>query len=143
MNEVPLLPSINAFLNATSACLLVLGYLYIKKWRLVTYHKYCMLCACGTSTLFLVFYLTYHAHHGSTRFQGVGGMRTLYFTILVSHTILAVLQIPMIYITVMRGLKGEIEKHISMARITLPIWLYVSITGVVIYWMLYRMPIIV
>ncbi len=98
-----------------------------------------MITASFTSAVFLACYLYYHYHHGSTKFPGVGAVRTLYFTILISHTLLAALQLPLILLTLYRAFRGELQKHVTLARITLPIWLYVSLTGVVIYWMLYRM----
>ena len=131
------LPTINAFLNATSALLLIAGYILICK-KVVRGHLFCMLSACGTSILFLISYLYYHAHHGTTRFLGQGLTRTLYFVILVSHTILAVVIVPLIMMTLYRAFKGELTKHKVIAKVTLPLWLYVSVTGVVVYWMLYR-----
>ena len=92
-----------------------------------------------TSSLFLVFYLYYHAQHGVTRFGGGGLIRPVYFTILSSHTILAVVQVPLIVMTIIRAFKGQFDKHKTIARVTLPVWLYVSVTGVVVYWMLYRL----
>ena len=133
-----ILPSINACLNSVTAILLVLGYWMIRR-RAVTAHKICMITASFTSAVFLACYLYYHYHHGSTKFPGVGAVRTLYFTILISHTLLAALQLPLILLTLYRAFRGELQKHVTLARITLPIWLYVSLTGVVIYWMLYRM----
>ena len=130
-------PLINASLNLLSAMLLANGYYFIKQKK-ITAHKICMSAAGLTSALFLVFYLYYHAHHGSTRFQGQGMARVVYFAILVSHTLLAVLQLPLIVLTFYRAVGGQIDKHKALAKITLPIWLYVSVTGVVVYWMLYR-----
>jgi len=132
-----LLPSINASLNAATAILLILGYTLIRQ-RAITAHTLCMLGATLTSTVFLGCYLYYHFHHGATRFPGTGLARPVYFTILITHTILAVVQLPLILMTLFRAFKGQFQRHISIARITLPIWLYVSVTGVVIYWMLYR-----
>src|SRR5688572_22837892 len=128
------LPALNAALNATSGVLLVLGYLFIRQ-RLLKSHTICMVAACATSTLFLISYLTYHYHHGSTPFQGQGFPRLVYFSILISHTILAVVIVPLAIITLFRGLTGDFMKHVKIARITFPIWLYVSVTGVVIYFM--------
>ena len=136
--DLSILPSINASLNATSALLLVFGYTLIRQ-RAITAHTMCMLAACGTSTLFLISYLYYHYHHGSTPFLGEGVIRVVYFTILISHTILAVVIVPLIFLTLFRAFKGQFHKHMAVARITLPLWLYVSVTGVVVYWMLYRM----
>ena len=132
-----ILPTINASLNAASAVLLTAGYLLIRK-QSIAGHKFCMLSAFGTSVLFLVSYLYYHAHHGITKFQGQGIIRAAYFAILISHTILAVVIVPLIMITLYRAFKGELTKHKAIAKVTLPLWLYVSVTGVVVYWMLYR-----
>lgn len=132
------MPAVNAVLNATSACLLAIGYLCIKRKK-ITAHKVCMLSAVGTSTLFLISYLTYHYHVGSIRFAGLGGIRMLYFAILTSHTILAAAIPPLALITVSRALRGRFDRHVRIARWTLPIWFYVSVTGVIVYWMLYRL----
>jgi uncharacterized membrane protein YozB (DUF420 family) len=131
-------PAINASLNAMCAFFLILGYIFIKQ-RAITAHTMCMLAATCVSILFLGFYLYYHFHHGSTKFQGTGLIRPIYFAILLSHTILAVVQLPLIILTLYRGLAGQFPRHVAVARITFPIWLYVSITGVVVYWMLYRL----
>jgi putative membrane protein len=131
------LPALNAALNATSGVLLVLGYIFIKQ-RLMKSHTICMVAACGTSTLFLVSYLTYHFNHGSTKFQGEGLIRFIYFAILISHTILATAIVPLAIVTLFRGLTGNFAKHVTIARVTFPLWLYVSVTGVIIYWMLYH-----
>lgn len=135
--DYSLLPSWNAFFNSTSALCLVLGFIFIKRGK-VTQHRFFMLLACLSSIIFLTGYLIYHYNHGSTRFQGQGGVRYFYFTLLISHTILAVIQVPLIVTTLFFAFKGVISKHRMIARITLPIWLYVSITGVIVYWMLYR-----
>ncbi len=134
---VSFLPSLNAGLNITSAFLLILGVIFIRQgaW---TGHALCMCTALGTSTLFLISYLTYHFLHGSTPFPGQGWIRPVYFTILISHTILAVLVPPLAIVSLYHALKSRFEKHTRIARIAFPIWLYVSVTGVVIYWMLYR-----
>jgi uncharacterized membrane protein YozB (DUF420 family) len=136
--DLSTLPAVNAGLNLTSALLLILGYFFIRQ-RAVTAHTMTMLGACGTSTLFLISYLTYHYYHGSTPFTGQGWIRVVYFTILISHTILAVVIVPLAIVTLVRGLRGRFDKHVRVARITLPLWLYVSVTGVVVYWMLYQM----
>ena len=136
--DLSTLPSVNAALNATSALLLTLGYIFIRQ-RALTAHTMAMMAACGTSTLFLISYLTYHYHHGSTPFQGHGLIRVVYFTILISHTILAVTIVPLAITTVIRGFRSQFPKHVKIARLTLPLWLYVSVTGVVIYWMLYHL----
>jgi len=136
--DLSFLPPINAALNAASAILLLLGYFFIRQ-RAVTAHTMAMLGACGASLLFLVCYLSYHYFHGSTRFQGSGPVRILYFSILISHTVLAVVIIPLVTVTLGRGLRGQFQKHAAVARLTFPLWMYVSVTGVVIYWMLYRL----
>ncbi len=131
------MPELNAALNLASALLLILGYTLIRQ-RAITAHTICMLGATFTSTLFLISYTYYHIHHGASRFPGHGGWRALYFFILIPHTILAIIQVPLIYKTLLHAFAGRFEAHRKLARITLPIWLYVSVTGVVIYWMLYR-----
>jgi len=131
------LPTLNAALNGTSAVLLTLGYLFIRRKK-VNLHKACMVSAFVISTLFLVSYLTYHYHAGSKPFPGEGWTRPLYFAILISHVILATATLPLSIVTLARGVRGRFEKHRSIARWALPIWLYVSVTGVVVYLMLYR-----
>jgi len=131
-------PTIDAILNATSAVLLTLGYISIRR-KNVGAHKLCMVSAVLTSTLFLVFYLTYHYFHGTTRFTGQGAARPLYFAILISHTVLAAAIVPLIVTTLYRALRGRFALHRRIARWTLPAWLYVSVTGVVVYWMLYHL----
>jgi len=132
------LPTVNAILNATSAVLLVCGYAFIRSGK-VEVHRICMLGAFVVSALFLVSYSVYHAHVGSTKFAGTGWVRPLYFTILISHSALAALIVPMALITLFRALKGDFKRHRAIARWTLPIWLYVSVTGVLIYLMLYHL----
>lgn len=132
------LPALNAALNSASAFLLVAGYLFIRKKKIAA-HRFCMLSALGSSTLFLISYLTYHYQVGSVPFQGQGWLRVVYFTVLISHTILAAAVVPLVLVTLVRALKGRFERHRAIARWTLPIWLYVSITGVIVYWMLYGM----
>lgn len=136
--DLTLFPSINASLNALSAVFLLLGYGYIRAGRQEA-HKKSMLAACTASLLFLTCYLYYHFHHGSTRYQGQGLLRTVYFTILISHTILAVVVFPFILRTLYLALRGRFENHRRLARLVFPVWVYVAVTGVVIYWMLYRM----
>jgi putative membrane protein len=138
MLSVTDLPAVNAALNATSAVLLASGYRFIRR-RQIHAHIRCMLAACATSALFLLSYLTYHYHVGSMPFQGQGWVRLLYFTILVSHTILAVVIVPLVLITLFRAWKADFIKHVRIARWTLPIWFYVSLTGVIIYTMLYHL----
>lgn len=132
------LPAVNAILNGSSALLLASGYLCIRR-RKVTAHKVCMCTAFGTSILFLTSYLTYHYHVGSMPFRGEGWVRPLYFTILISHTILAAGIVPLAVTTLYRAWKAQFTRHARIARWTLPLWLYVSITGVIIYWMLYQL----
>lgn len=132
------LPTLNACLNATSAVLLVLGWILIRSGRRAA-HRRVMIAAFTCSTLFLVSYLAYHAQVGSVRFPGTGGARTLYLGILLTHTILAAAVAPMAVVTFSLAWRGRFEKHRRLARFTLPIWLYVSVTGVVVYVMLYQM----
>ncbi|MBI1802844.1 MAG: DUF420 domain-containing protein [Ignavibacteriae bacterium] len=132
------LPTINALLNSTSAILLLTGYFFIRKGNREA-HKRCMIGTFSVSILFLISYLTYHAYHGTTRFPGEGWIRPVYFTILGTHTILAAAIVPLAIITLRRGLKNAIPKHKAIARWTFPIWLYVSVTGVVVYFMLYHL----
>ena len=131
------LPTLNAFLNATSALLLVLGRKYIKAGDRETHKKF-MVSAFSVSIAFLISYLTYHALHGSTKFTGEGIARPIYFTILISHTIFAASVPVLAIITLNRGLKDRIDKHRIIAKWTYPIWLYVSVTGVIVYLMLYQ-----
>jgi uncharacterized membrane protein YozB (DUF420 family) len=132
------LPALNATLNATAALFLVAGYLAIRSGRR-TLHKRCMLGALTASALFLTSYVIYHANAGSRPFTGAGAVRVVYFAILVTHVILAAAILPLALITTTRGLRSQFERHVRIARWTLPIWLYVSVTGVVIYLMLYRL----
>ena len=136
--DAPLLPTVNACLNGTSTVLLVTGWLLIRRGR-ERAHRACMLAACATSVLFLISYLVYHAQVGATRFPGVGTIRSVYFTILISHTVLAAAVPVLVGITLYRAFRGQRERHRRIARWTLPIWLYVSVTGVIIYWMLYHL----
>jgi uncharacterized membrane protein YozB (DUF420 family) len=134
------LPTVNAILNATSALSLVTGYVCIRRGRIAA-HRACMITAASVSILFLVCYTVYHHEVGFTRFTGEGWVRVAYFSILIPHTILAVLAVvPLVAITLTRALRGQFDKHRRVARWTLPIWLFVSVTGVVIYWMLYHLP---
>lgn len=132
------LPTVNAVLNSTSAVLLVIGHGFMKRGR-IDAHRRCMVSAFSVSTLFLVSYLTYHAYHGTTRFAGEGWIRPVYFTILLTHTILATATVPLALITLRRGLKDAIDRHKAIARWAYPVWLYVSVTGVVVYVMLYHL----
>lgn len=131
------LPGVNACLNGVSAVCLVLGYVFIRQGdRLV--HRAFMLTALAASTLFLVGYLTYHFQAGTTRFLGEGIWRPVYFLILTSHTLLAVTVVPLAGITLFRAHSGLFDRHKRVARWTLPVWIYVSVTGVLIYFMLYQ-----
>ena len=136
--DISSFPALNAGLNATSGFLIVLGFILIKQ-KAWTGHALCMCLALLVSVLFLVSYVYYHVHHGSTPFPHHGWIRLVYFTILISHTILAVTVLPLASVTLYQALRSRFEKHVRIAKITFPIWLYVSVTGVVIYWMLYRM----
>lgn len=135
---VALLPLVNACLNATSAALLTAGYVFIRRKR-ATAHRACMVSALVASTLFLVSYVAYHALAGSRPFGGQGGVRLVYFLVLVSHIVLAAAIVPLALATVYRALTGSFARHVRLARWTLPLWLYVSVTGVLVYWMLYRL----
>jgi len=137
---VTFLPALNAFLNASSALLLATGYVLIRRGRREA-HKRVMLAALASSTLFLTSYLVYHAQVGSVRFRGQGAVRTAYFTILLTHTVLAVAIVPLVASTLVPALRGRFDRHRRLARITLPLWAYVSVTGVVIYWILYRLKV--
>ena len=132
------LPTLNAVLNATAACLLVLGWWNIRRGRIETHRRF-MIAAFATSALFLVSYVTYHVQIGSRPFTGTGPVRTVYLSILFSHIVLAALILPLAVVTLRRGLRRDDARHRRIARWTLPIWLYVSVTGVVIYLMLYRL----
>jgi len=132
------LPALNASLNATSFVLLTTGWFLIKNGRRQA-HKRCMIAALAVSAAFLTSYVIYHLNVGSVPFQGTGWVRTLYFAVLIPHVILAAAIVPMILVTVSRGLSNKFDKHKKIAKITLPLWLYVSVTGVIVYLMLYRM----
>ena len=130
-------PQINASLNFLSAVLLTFGFVAIKNKK-VLFHRICMGTAFLTSSLFLLCYLYYHAHAGSKPFLGQGLIRTVYFLILITHTILATAIVPLILRTLYLAVKSDFIRHARWARWTWPLWMYVSITGVVIYWMLYQ-----
>ena len=132
------LPALNAFLNATAAVLLVIGYSFIRAGQ-IRRHRALMISACAVSTLFLISYVIYHANIGSKPFQGRGPIRIVYFTILLTHVILAAAVLPLAVITLSRGLRARFDRHVAIARWTFPIWLYVSVTGVIVYLMLYRL----
>ena len=137
MTDYSIFPVINATLNGTSAMLLVTGRVLIARGKIGA-HRAVMLTAFATSFLFLVSYLYYHAHVGSVHFRGTGWSRPVYYTILTSHTILAIVIVPMVLITLSRALREKFDRHRAIARWTFPLWLYVSVTGVVVYLMLYR-----
>ena len=134
---ITLLPSVNATLNATAAVLLIWGYLLIRRKQIAT-HRKVMLTAFGVSSAFLVCYLVYHFQVGSVHYPHTGALRAIYLSILATHTLLAAAVPPLAIVTLNRGLGARFDKHRRIARWTLPIWLYVSVTGVVVYLMLYR-----
>ena len=138
MINYALLPTVNATLNATSGILLAIGYVMIKRRRIEA-HRNCMLMAFGSSTLFLISYVVYHVHIGSKPFPGTGPIRLVYFAILISHVILAIVIVPLAVTTLRRGLRGDYTRHVTIARRTFPMWMYVSITGVIVYLMLYQL----
>ena len=131
------LPTVNALLNATSAVLLLAGFACIRAQRIAA-HRARMVAACVVSSLFLASYLVYHAHVGSVPFPGRGWARPVYYAILLSHTVLAVVIVPLVLRTLYVAARRRFEAHRTIARWTWPLWLYVSVTGVIIYWMLYR-----
>jgi uncharacterized membrane protein YozB (DUF420 family) len=132
------LPAVNATLNGISTILLLCGYAMIRRQQR-TLHKRFMLAALTTSALFLVCYVVYHAQAGSRPFPGQGAIRAVYFTILITHIVLAAAVLPLALVTTARGLQSRFDRHVRIARWTFPVWLYVSVTGVVIYVMLYRL----
>lgn len=132
------LPHLNATLNASSFILLTSGYYFIRRGRVLA-HKRCQLAALTASILFLISYIVYHLHHGTTRFTGQGIARPIYFTILTTHTILAAVIVPFVIITLRRALRADFLRHRAIARWTFPMWLYVSVTGVIVYVMLYHL----
>ena len=132
------LPALNATLNGSAAILLLIGYRFIRRGE-IQRHRATMLSACAVSTAFLTSYVIYHANIGSKPFTGQGPIRTIYFAILLTHVVLAATVLPLALITVIRGLRGRFDRHRAIARWTFPIWLYVSVTGVVVYLMLYQM----
>ncbi|HTR68413.1 MAG TPA: DUF420 domain-containing protein [Terriglobales bacterium] len=130
-------PAVNATLNGTCAVLLFTGRSLIKRRR-ISAHRAVMIAAVTVSTIFLISYVYFHLHAGVIRFQGEGWSRPVYFSILISHTILAVVIVPLVLITLVRGLRERFDRHRVIARWTYPLWLYVSVTGVVVYFMLYH-----
>jgi uncharacterized membrane protein YozB (DUF420 family) len=137
------LPHVNAILNTTSGLLLIAGFIFIRRRRIAA-HRASMIAAFVASTVFLITYVLYHSllayylGQGPTKFRGEGFIRPVYFIILITHTILAITVVPFILMTLVRALRGNFEKHRQIARWTLPVWLYVSVTGVIVYLMLYR-----
>jgi uncharacterized membrane protein YozB (DUF420 family) len=136
--QYAIFPVINATLNGTSAVLLLVGHSLIKRGRMAA-HRAVMISAVVTSSLFLTSYLYYHYHVGSVRFPAHGFWRYVYYTILISHTLLAITIVPLVIITLIRALRERFDRHAAIARWTYPLWLYVSVTGVVIYFMLYHL----
>ncbi len=131
------LPALNASLNSVAAVLLTLGYVFIRRGDMQR-HRACMLCACGVSTAFLASYLVYHWQVGSVPFTGQGWVRPVYFSILLSHIVLAIVILPLAATTLLRAWRGDYDRHRAIARWTWPLWMYVSLTGVAIYLMLYH-----
>jgi putative membrane protein len=136
--DVAALPALNALLNGLSAALLTAGYVFIRRRR-VAAHLACMVGAFGVSTLFLISYVVYHYHAGSRPFTGPAAVRPLYLLLLLTHIVLAAVILPLALTTIYRALSAQFVRHVAIARWTLPLWLYVSITGVIIYWMLYHL----
>jgi uncharacterized membrane protein YozB (DUF420 family) len=136
--EIADLPALNASLNALASVFLVVGYVLIRRGRRDA-HRRSMLLALTTSALFLVSYVIYHANAGSVPFRGTGVVRIVYFAILIPHVILAATILPLALVTAARGLRGDYRRHVRIARWTLPLWLFVSVTGVIVYLMLYRL----
>jgi putative membrane protein len=134
---VAALPALNAALNASSALLLGAGYVLIRRRRIAA-HRACMLAAASASTAFLISYVVYHWLAGSRAFTGEGWMRAIYFPVLITHVVLAAGMVPFVLMTLYRALAGDFVRHARLARWTFPVWMYVSVTGVAVYWMLYR-----
>jgi uncharacterized membrane protein YozB (DUF420 family) len=137
MADLSIFPALNASLNGASAVLIATGRILIRRKK-VNLHRACMIAAVTTSTLFLASYLYYHAHVGSVHFPGQGWTRPVYFTLLISHTVLAAAVVPLVVWSLTLGLRGRFDRHRRVSRWTYPIWLYVSITGVLVYVVLYR-----
>ena len=138
MIDYTVLPAVNATLNGIAAIFLAVGWVFIRRGDRRR-HRFCMLAAFAMSALFLTSYLVYHANVGSVPFQGQGTIRYIYFAILITHVVLAALILPLALMTLSRALSQRFDRHRAIARWTLPIWLYVSVTGVAIYLMLYRL----
>jgi putative membrane protein len=137
MIDLSIFPALNATLNGASAVLIATGRVLIRR-KQVRWHRACMITAVATSTVFLASYLYYHAHVGSVRFPGQGWIRPVYFALLISHTVLAAAVVPLVLLSLTAGLRGRFDRHRRIARWTYPIWLYVSVTGVLVYLVLYR-----
>ncbi|HEY6270409.1 MAG TPA: DUF420 domain-containing protein [Terriglobales bacterium] len=137
MTDLSIFPALNATLNGASAVLIATGRVLIRR-KQVRRHRACMIAAVTTSTLFLASYLYYHAHVGSVHFPGQGWIRVVYFALLISHTLLAATVVPLVLLTLTAALRGRFDRHRRIARWTYPIWLYVSVTGVLVYLMLYQ-----
>ena len=136
--NLSVLPHLNALLNATSAVFLITGYALIRSGHEVA-HKRSMIAALICSTAFLTSYVIYHLHAGSRPFAGTGAIRGIYFAILITHVVLAAAIVPLVLMTATRGLRSQFDRHVRIARWTLPLWLYVSVTGVIVYLMLYQL----
>ena len=132
------LPAVNATLNVTSAVCVLCGYGCIRQ-RWIMPHKCFMIAACVASLVFFISYGIYHAHVGSIHFKGTGWIRPVYFSILISHTMLAIVIVPVVIRTLFLATRNRLQEHRRLARVTLPLWLYVSVTGVIVYWMLYHL----
>ena len=137
MADYSIFPALNATLNGASAILITTGRVLIARKK-IKFHRACMIAAVATSSVFLVSYLYYHAHVGSVHFSGHGWARRVYFTILISHTILAAATVPLVVLSLSYGLRSRFDRHRRISRWTFPVWLYVSITGVIVYIMLYQ-----
>ena len=138
MDLIPVIPPFLAILNTTAATLVSLGYFFVRRKKVMA-HRICMVSALLVSTVFMVFYLYYHAKIGNIPFAGVGSIRPVYFTLLASHVILAAVLFPLVLVTAGFAIRGNTTRHRRIARWTLPIWLYVSITGVIIYLMAFHL----
>ena len=136
--SISALPHLNALLNGTSAVFLITGYALIRNGHEVA-HKRSMIAALICSAAFLTSYVIYHLHTGSRPFPGTGAIRGIYFAILITHVVLAAVILPLVIMTAMRGLRSQFDRHVRIARWTLPLWLYVSVTGVIVYLMLYQL----
>ncbi len=137
MSTIPILATVNASLNAIAAVFLAAGFYFIRR-RQVGPHRFCMLTAFGVSVVFLICYVAYHYQVGDVRFEGQGPIRPVYFTILISHIILAGLTVPLVIFTLARALRSRFDAHRRIARWTWPVWMYVSVTGVIVYLMVYH-----